>query len=475
MKRIYTLISALLFCVSVMQGAEKIDSLSYSAGHHYTLAFSGDRNEIMRSHKDFEEYIRGLEENFRPVTVEDNDSSYMMSYMLGAMEGTIISDALLHKEKEEMPPVRCILAGLLRVANGEIALPADTIAAMSTINRFIKDDKNPADLDEETQCQFFTAYGIMKAYQPGLQEYITGLLPGTACVENRQAYAAGIADLLLLSTEKPETAYDLGKHAALGIILGHVEDMHLDFASFVEGARAALGLREEIISKEEMERILTRENHQNNDEKDVRNENYDTIGEYLSQLKVKLFTKYRVDWNVTATPVAKSYSQAAEIFNDVMAKLNIRDGHIVGFLMVQPRDEDEKIYNEALSIIGNTTLPDGLKWFCGRKEGLETTIGIMDTTSSFNAKVDEASVDLNYSGMLNVPWTFNTDNSLKWADFTSANVGNFIAVEINRVFIFAPKVNSPITGGGCSLSAISPEEVNRLFKDAREIPAQIGE
>ena len=195
MKLITTLILTLLADAGFAVASERIDSLSYACGHQYTLASMAGKNDMMQSEQDFREFIRGLEENIgNPRLV--NDSSYMVSYSLGAMEAVFMTDGMHHKKKEELPPFHCIISGLRKVGEGKINLPVDTIAARDFLNRHGDDDKRASDLDKEIECEFFTSYGIMKGYQPGLQQYINGLKPGTSCVENRQAFATGMADIL---------------------------------------------------------------------------------------------------------------------------------------------------------------------------------------------------------------------------------------------------------------------------------------
>ncbi len=168
---IITLLLTLFIGVSSAIASEKIDSLSYALGHQYTLGTLAGKNDLMQSEADFQDYIRGLEDNSRTLT-QMNDSSYMMSYCLGAMEAIFITDGMHRKKKEELPPFSCIIAGLRKVGTGKISLPADTVAAMSVINTYSREGMKPEDLDADTCCMFFEAYGTMKAYQPGLQEYI---------------------------------------------------------------------------------------------------------------------------------------------------------------------------------------------------------------------------------------------------------------------------------------------------------------
>ena len=244
--------------VGNVMAAENIDSLSYAYGYQCTLATMAGENELMQSEQDFRDFIRGLEENIGCMT-QMNDSSYMVSYSLGAMEAIFMTDGMNNKKNEDLPPFSCIISGLRKVGDGNISLPTDTIAAMDFINQHNKDGERASDLDEDIRCRFFTSYGIMKAYQPGLQEYINGLKPGTHYKENRQAFATGMADILEAYTELPESAYDMGRYISLSMRVNAVENFPVDCISFVAGAKASLGLGEQIIPRDEVEEIFNRQ------------------------------------------------------------------------------------------------------------------------------------------------------------------------------------------------------------------------
>ena len=203
--RLFPFLLAFISSIGTIMASEKIDSLSYAYGHQYTLATMAGKNDLMQNEQDFKDYIRGLEEK-NPNLAQMNDSSYMISYMLGGMEAVFMTDGIHHKEKKDLPPFPCIIAGLRKVGDGKISLPADTVGAMSVINRYSGEGMKPEDLDADISCKFFEAYGTMKAYQPGLQEYINGLLPGTGCVADRKAFATGMADILETYTDPPKSA-----------------------------------------------------------------------------------------------------------------------------------------------------------------------------------------------------------------------------------------------------------------------------
>lgn len=474
MKLITTLILTFFAGSGIAVASEKLDTLSYAYGHQYTLATMAEKNDLLQSEQDFRNYIRGLEENIRNLA-QMNDSSYMMSYSLGAMEAIFMMDGIHHKKKEDLPPFPCIIAGLREVGNEKITLPADTIAAMDFINQYSKDGKQTSELDKEIECKFFTAYGVMKAYQPGLQKYINEIKPGTICKENRKAYATGMADVLEAYSETPKTAYDMGRSIALSMSLTSIERTPIDYSSFIAGAKASLGLGEQIIPRDEVEEIFNNQFEQQIEAtKGIDNEvNFEKIGDYIEKLEIEPFNQYKVDWKVTAGRVTEHGTVPTDIFNKVISELNCYDEVLNGILMAQVGNEDSLFYEKALTTIKKYNLPDGYKWFCGRIDGVRTTIGIMQTKSEFVAKVDRASVDLDTSsGMINVQWRFDEADALKWAEFTEASIGKDVAVEINDNFMFAPRVNQQITGGSCAISGMSPEEINCLFRNAKKIVNQ---
>lgn len=469
-QQIITLLLTLFSGVGGAIASEKIDSLSYAMGHQYTLGTMAGKNDLMLTDADFQNYIRGLEENYRNVS-QMNDSSYMMSYCLGAMEAVFITDGMHRKKKEELPPFSCIIAGLRKVGTGEITLPADTVAARSVIDKYSGDGMKPEDLDADISCKFFEAYGTMKAYQPGLQEYIYGLKPGSGCVADRKAFATGMADVLEAYTDAPKSAYDLGRMVALSLNIGAMEKDSPDIASFVAGAKGALGLGKEFIPRDEAEEILNRRYAQEYEATRPVGDNaqFETMMEYYDSFDVEFDTSYSVNWDVTAGTVADERAEAYHAFIDLVTVLEIDENCIPGILMAQVHDTNGLICDTALVEIEKYSLPACYKWFCGRNVDSQTTIGVMRTEPLFKADVHKASVVFDpMSGMVNVEWKFDADDAQKWAEFTAANIGKHVAMEIDGVYMFAPMVNMQISGGACAISSLSPEKINRLFKNAKK-------
>lgn len=471
MKRLCLLLAALLAGINAIIASEKIDSLSYALGNKYTLSAKAENSDLMQGDSDFKEYLRGFEGYIHQIE-RMNDSAYRVSYALGAMDAIFKTDGMRHLEKEDLPPVPCIVAGLRKVADGDISLPTDTVAAMDIIKRYRYKDVNPAELDKDSLCMFFTAYGIMKAYQPGLQQYIDGL-PTKGCKENRQAFATGMADMYELFMNNPETAHDLGRSIAMSVNIGLMEGSTADAASVLAGAKAALGLAEQIISPEEVEEVLSRPRVQEHDGAEptvYEGASESRMMEYRDKLDMEFETSFSVDWNVTAGAVADNETEAFGAFYDVVSMLNINDDRLGGLLMAQPLDSDGVIFETASAIIGNYPLPEGYKWFCRRNDGRTTMVGIMRSEPSFVAKVRSATVDYNAAAdAINVTWVFEGDDALKWSELTEANIGRPLDLEIDGEIMFAPMVNSQIEGGHCAISGLAPEEVNRLFKNARKV------
>lgn len=468
MTRLYLLLFTLILGSCSLGAYGQIDSLSYALGYRGAIDEMEFEKELLKNDDDFKEYLRGLEDNRKKLFLGQpqlsNDSSYMVSYALGGMECVFIADASYRKSGKQFPFFSYIIDGLRKVERNEITLPVDTVAALAFIEKVVKENPNPEELDEETNCKFFTSYGIMKAFQPGLQAYIEGIMPGTQCKEDRQAYAAGMADFMEALTQKPDSPYFLGRLQATEFFLTSLQTDKIDFDSYLLGTKAALGLGEELMTRENVEAILTIDFSHKSEYYD---KNYDLLEEPIAKLDVILETPYYVNWDFKAARVVKEQSPVTETFFKLINSYGGLENYYHDFLMAQMADEDGKLYENISAEIKETSLPDGYQWFCGRKDN-SVFIGIMDTAESFNTEVHNAKVEVDtVNTVINVVWNFEGTDVNKWADFTQANIQQHIAVEINGIFIFAPKVNSQITGGMCSASDLSPEVINTLFKDAK--------
>ena len=193
----------------------------------------------------------------RSVT-ENQDSIFPK---LKFMQGMFMWDGF--QFKMDVIPFDCILAGLMKVVNHEVALPHDTIM----INEYVKslpENMKPETMPDEDRCRFFTNFGTMKGLQPGLQGYIyemTGKNENEAPADY-EAYAAGLAMAVkYMSLEaKQESGQDPYSYG--GVIGGSIAMQSLPFhfteADFLDGCRAAAGLNERKITAEESDRIISK-------------------------------------------------------------------------------------------------------------------------------------------------------------------------------------------------------------------------
>lgn len=468
MKRLDSFIVALTLGIVSSMALTPADSISYAYGNQMSLAIMAGQNNLMESEDDFREYIRGLEENLLDTSAPD-DSSYIVSYLIG--NGAAMEKAYLlrdNQNEKERRQFACIVDGLRKVSNNELDLPADTVAARELIEEYADTSK----LDDDTRCRYYTAVGVMEAYDRDLQKDITRAKPGTKCVADRLAFAAGMADALELMTNMPETAYVIGKAVAFSMNMGAIAEMTHDKDSFVAGAKAAFGLGKALMTREESEALIPRMFEQQQQalgttENDV---DFGEFQEFIDSLDVEVQVPYRVSWNVTAATVADDRGKAADIFRKAMSKLPVADAWQPGILMIQAPDNDGAIYSVAQAVIKEHPLPEGYRWFCGIGANNTTTVGITTTANTFTANVDEAMVEFDpSSGLFSVPWSYKGADITKWADFTEANIGRNVAVEINGRFMFAPRINMQITGGRCSVTGLSPSEINRLFENAKAV------
>ena len=242
----------------------KLDSASYAFGDKLIRSVTENHDSIVPGFeydtKNLAEVIRGLEDNlvFMKYT---QDSIKKISFGVGGMQGMFMWDGF--QFKMDVIPFDCILAGLMKVVNHEVALPHDTIM----INEYMKslpENMKPETMPDEDRCRFFTNFGTMKGLQPGLQGYIyemTGKNENEAPADY-EAYAAGLAMAVkYMSLEaKQESGQDPYSYG--GVIGGSIAMQSLPFhfteADFLDGCRAAAGLNERKITAEESDRIISK-------------------------------------------------------------------------------------------------------------------------------------------------------------------------------------------------------------------------
>lgn len=452
-----------------------IDTISYALGQQYTLGSMAGNNNLMKERKDFEDYVRALED-FLPEKRLQNDAAYMTSYVLGSMQGIFMTDG--RSQKDLMNELPCVVKGLRKVADGTIVLPEDTIQAMNVINRY--KPITAMELEGDQRCEYMTAIGIMTAFRPGLQEYVDEMAPGKQLTANRQAFVAGMSDLLDLTLiGEPTTAYDFGRMIAGAVKFEFIKLDNLgdfDKASFIAGAKAALQLGEELIPRDIAEAAFDKMAGARPFEKEgLDHDKFEELMKYRDSLKVELDTSCSVYWKVKAAPVASVGSSATEAFEKFLKNYLPDAVTAPGALMAFVPDDTE-LFVTLTSTIGKTPLKNGYRWFCSRNSASELIVGITNTEAVFEAIAGEASIDFNsHFGAFQLTWKYDKGTAALWEQFTEDNIGKYVAVEINDKFIMAPKVNTAITSGECAASDVLPETVNELFKDAIPIAEDIEE
>jgi len=450
----------------------KTDSLSYALGYQTTVALLDRENKLIIDEVQAREYIRGLEENF-PKTHIASDSTFIVNYALGAMQGIFLCNGIEHTSKEKRPPIDCIEVGLRMVADNALSIPQDTIDAKNYLKNF-PDSIDPIDLPQDEKCKFFTAYGIMKGFQPGLQNYIVEM-GKHGITANRQYYSQGMADALF-SMVKPKTAYNMGKLICRSFYL---EFMQLDMpgviaADYIEGAKAALHLIEMKISREDIECLLLRKFP--GDETIVSEDTYD-VG-----LNVKPGEPHAVSWTFEA------FAPAME--NDCPEDVNAAMQSVTSYLLSQgiesfPLNKGEHLhymknetdYNYAIyqtAVSDPDILPIGYKFVFGKNGAGTTIFGIVKTEHTFKSNIETAILSVYNSDnnqMTEISFHFGDISNYKqkakeWEGFTKRNIGKIVVAELNGEMVMAPLINSEITSGVCSVTGLNISRVNRLFAES---------
>lgn len=481
---IFSLVFALMATAKLTPASDKssvnspdapIDTISYALGQQYTLGSMAGNNNLMQERKDFEGYVRALED-FLPDKRLQNDTAYMMSYVLGVNHGVFMTDG--RSQKDLMHELPYLVKGLRKVADGTIVLPEDTIQAMNVINRY--KPITAMELEGDQRCEYLTAIGIMTAFRPRLQEYVDEMAPGKRLTANRQAFVAGMSDLLnLVLIGEPTTAYDFGRMIAGAVKfefrkLDNLGDF--DKASFIAGAKAALQLGEELIPRDVAEAAFDKMAGARPFEKEgLDHDKFDKLMEYRDSLKIELDTPYSVYWKVKASPVASDKSPEAKIFNEFL-EVFLPDAYAVPGALMTVIPGNSELLSQLSSAMEKSPLSNGYEWFCYRNTDTELTVGIISNESVFEAIAGEAYIDFNsHFGVFQLTWKYDKGTAALWEKFTEDNIGKYVAVEINDKFIMAPKVNTYISSGVCAASDVLPEIINELFKDAIPIVKDIEE
>jgi len=222
---------------------EKFDSLSYAMGDEYIrnsdLNLSG---MIQQSVNDREEFIRGFSDGLKRTAA----SSYHDGQRMG-FHALIADDVKINLD--------CLLEGLRKVANNTVVLPRDTIGAYQLLNGYGVMAMPMLDGDN---CRLETMMGILCGLTASVPDR---LMSDSITIEDQQAFAAGMADVL----EKSDSmaAYDIGKLAVAFffpdvMIVKRERGLDVDYDAIIDGVRGALELAERKMSVEEVELCLTK-------------------------------------------------------------------------------------------------------------------------------------------------------------------------------------------------------------------------
>jgi hypothetical protein len=222
---------------------ETLDSLSYAMGDEYIrhsdLNLSG---MISQSVNDREEFVQGFSDGLkRTAATSYHDGQRMGFYVL------IADDVKL--------PLGCLLEGVRKVADNTVVLPRDTIGAYQLFNGY---GVKALPMVDGGDCRLATMMGILC----GLSAFVPDrLMSDSITIEDQQAFAAGMADVLEMSDSM--AAYDTGKLAVAFffpdvMIMKKNRDLDLvDYDAIIDGVRGAMELTERKMSVEEVEMCLT--------------------------------------------------------------------------------------------------------------------------------------------------------------------------------------------------------------------------
>ncbi len=221
---------------------EKFDSLSYAMGVEYIRNSDLNLSEIIQqSVNDREEFVRGFSDGLKRTAATSYHDGYRMGFYV-----LIADDVTL--------PLDCLLEGVRKVADNTVVLPRDTIGAYQLFNGY---GVMAMPMVDAGNCRFATMMGILC----GLSAIVPDrLMSDSITIEDQQAFAAGMADML--ETSDSMAAYDEGK-LAVAFFFPDVMIMKknrgldlVDYDAIIDGVRGALELAERKMSVEEVEMCL---------------------------------------------------------------------------------------------------------------------------------------------------------------------------------------------------------------------------
>ena len=247
--------------VGNLAAQELLDSLSYAMGDYSTRIVLDSKDEKTEQiMNDREGYIRGYSDGLNLFRQERAAAgSYYEGQQLGLF--LLMSINWESREDDDQPPLDCLIEGLRKVADNTVVLPRDTIGAHQLL--FDLDDEVMLSMVDGDSCHIMTTVGILF----GLRDYHlfrqTDRDHGDSItVEEQQAFAAGMADMLERSAT-PITAYGMGQCAAVFFFpevmrMKPLTGLVLDYDAVIDGARGALELTERKMNEKEVEMCLTK-------------------------------------------------------------------------------------------------------------------------------------------------------------------------------------------------------------------------
>lgn len=258
MRRILLLIITTVCLADGIRAQEAFDLLSYAMGDYFTRSMQAnwDKNtqQIMG---DREEYIRGFADG---LNAYKQKRTAVNAYYDGQSTGLffLMSINWEPQEDDNQPHLDCIIEGLRKVADNTVVLPQDTIGAHQLL--YGPDDEAMLTKIDADTCRLETIMGILFGLR--CDDFLQQTRYGggdTISIEDQQAFAAGMADVL--ENSEATTTYDMGRSAAQFFFLENMRIKQLlgldfDYDAIIDGARAALELTERRMSVEEVEMCL---------------------------------------------------------------------------------------------------------------------------------------------------------------------------------------------------------------------------
>lgn len=465
-----------IFFICVILGANAhIDSLSYALGYETSIGLLAGENKLMRSEQDFREYIRGLEENMPELSLLE-DSVFTVNYGVGTIQGIYLANSLEHTPDGKKPPLNCIIDGLRKVASDSHSLPNDTVDIMCQLKE-MRDSVAFASMGDDEKCRFYTNYGIMKGFQSGLQELVNEA-GSNGIKADYKYYASGIADMLELLNSTIASAYDMGRMIGLAFWIRLRDFPDISIRDYLLGAKAAFNLSEQLMSRDKVEELIQK--IYDKPAVNVNEESAVPTAISIGEREIESSTQLDVDWNVAVytvpyreecpKDVTDCFDKALRSIEDKFVSgetYGVRFSDMVRFFPNHSAQRDDVL--KCVNTF-NREIGDGYKMFCIRDLGGECTIGLVDMSHPFTAFVGSAFVEIidGVHPIIDFSFRFgredHTDKTAEWAAFTKASIGRTVVMQINGKPVMAPVINNEITGGACSITVSSSEEVEYLLK-----------